>query len=262
MTNWKSMFFRLVDLVRPRKTVNDEAEIIGWATHENGQHYPIHAAQGGGGGSSSGGNKNNSSGKEGKKESASKESSGKKNNILHGGKSEEYNKAVSDTLDKSVNLGKADGNEHLLFLQQDGTDPFGEISGGSDFVFMTQGMREYLEMAQDNSLSCVHNHPRSSSFSDADIVTAARFYSISDMRVKGHDGTEYYFSIGKGRRPSNEEIERSYKESVDALMSKYQPKVLNGEINEHQAWKEHSHEAVEHLAKKYGWTYERRLPDE
>lgn len=57
MTNWKSMFFRLVELARPEKTVNDEAEIIGWATHEDGQHYPIHAAQGGGGslGASSGG---------------------------------------------------------------------------------------------------------------------------------------------------------------------------------------------------------------
>ena len=55
MTDWKSMFFRLVELGRPEKTVNDEAEIIGWATHEDGQHYPIHAAQGGGGGSSSAG---------------------------------------------------------------------------------------------------------------------------------------------------------------------------------------------------------------
>lgn len=57
MTNWKSMFFRLVELARPEKTVNDEAEIIGWASHEDGQHYPIHAAQGGGGssGASSGG---------------------------------------------------------------------------------------------------------------------------------------------------------------------------------------------------------------
>ena len=63
MTNWKSMFFRLVELTLPEKTVNDEAEIIGWATHEDGQHYPIHAAQGGGGGSSgasSGGGKSSS----------------------------------------------------------------------------------------------------------------------------------------------------------------------------------------------------------
>lgn len=62
MTNWKSMFFRLVELARPGKTVNDEAEIIGWATHEDGQHYPIHAAQGGGGssGASSGGGKSSS----------------------------------------------------------------------------------------------------------------------------------------------------------------------------------------------------------
>jgi len=49
MTDWKSMFFRLVELARPEKIVNDEAEIIGWATNEAGQHYPIHAAGGGGG---------------------------------------------------------------------------------------------------------------------------------------------------------------------------------------------------------------------
>lgn len=36
---------------RRRKLALDEGEIIGWATHEDGQHYPIHAAQGGGGSS-------------------------------------------------------------------------------------------------------------------------------------------------------------------------------------------------------------------
>ena len=40
--------------MRRLKTINDEGEIIGWATHEDGQHYPIHAAQGGGGSSSAG----------------------------------------------------------------------------------------------------------------------------------------------------------------------------------------------------------------
>lgn len=74
MTDWKSMFFRLVKLSRPEKTVNDEAEIIGWATHEDGQHYPIHAAGGGGGGSSgasSGGGKSSSGGGSSKSEGGS-----------------------------------------------------------------------------------------------------------------------------------------------------------------------------------------------
>lgn len=259
MIDWKSMFFRLVELARSEKTVNDEAEIIGWATHEDGQHYPIHAAQGGGGSSSG---KNNSFGKEGKNKSASKENSEKKNKILHSGKSDAYDKSVSNALDKSVNLGKADGNEHLMFLQHDGTNPFGEISGKSDFVIISQDMREHLEKAQDNSISCIHNHPRSSSFSDADIATAAQFKSISDMRVKGHDGTEYYFSIGNGKRPSSTEIKLVYKDAVNSLMPKYEPKVLSGEISEHDAWKEHSHEAAELVSQKYGWVYERRLPDE
>ena len=74
MTNWKSMFFRLVELARPGKTVNDEAEIIGWATHEDGQHYPIHAAASGGGGSSgasSGGGKSSGGGGSSKSEGGS-----------------------------------------------------------------------------------------------------------------------------------------------------------------------------------------------
>ena len=48
---------------RRRKLALDEGEIIGWATNESGEHYPIHAAQGGGGGSSgasSGGGKSSS----------------------------------------------------------------------------------------------------------------------------------------------------------------------------------------------------------
>ena len=58
---------------RRRKLALDEGEIIGWATHEDGQHYPIHAAQGGGGGSSgasSGGGKSSGGGSGGKEKSA------------------------------------------------------------------------------------------------------------------------------------------------------------------------------------------------
>ncbi len=36
-----------------KMTAKDEGDIVGWATTEEGQHYPIHAAQGGGGASSS-----------------------------------------------------------------------------------------------------------------------------------------------------------------------------------------------------------------
>lgn len=49
-------------------TIKDEAEIIGWASHEDGQHYPIHAAQGNGGRKTA---QNKSSSKEGKQTSAS-----------------------------------------------------------------------------------------------------------------------------------------------------------------------------------------------
>ena len=72
MTDWKSMFFRLVELSRPEKIVNDEGEIIGWATHEDGQHYPIHAAQGGSGSSNASSSGGKSSGGSGKSEASEK----------------------------------------------------------------------------------------------------------------------------------------------------------------------------------------------
>ena len=55
MADWKILFFRLVNLARAEKLIIDEGDIVGWATNESGEHYPIHAPTGGGG-SSSGGN--------------------------------------------------------------------------------------------------------------------------------------------------------------------------------------------------------------
>ena len=55
MINYKRVLFALArGALRRRQMATDDGEIIGWATHEDGQHYPIHAAQGGGGSSGSG----------------------------------------------------------------------------------------------------------------------------------------------------------------------------------------------------------------
>lgn len=54
MADWKSLFFRLVNLARAEKLITDEGDIVGWATNESGEHYPIHAPTGGGGSSSGG----------------------------------------------------------------------------------------------------------------------------------------------------------------------------------------------------------------
>ena len=55
MIDYKRALIILVRNAMKRRIVKDEGEIIGWATNEDGQHYPIHAPQGGGGGSSSAG---------------------------------------------------------------------------------------------------------------------------------------------------------------------------------------------------------------
>lgn len=73
MINYKRVLLALMrGANRRRKLALDEGEIIGWATHEDGQHYPIHAAQGGGGGSSGASNGGGSSGGSGKSRAAEK----------------------------------------------------------------------------------------------------------------------------------------------------------------------------------------------
>lgn len=48
MIDYKRALIILVRNAMKRRIVKDEGEIIGWATNEDGQHYPIHAPQGNG----------------------------------------------------------------------------------------------------------------------------------------------------------------------------------------------------------------------
>ena len=88
-----------------------------------------------------------------------------------------------------------------------------------------------------------------------------RFPSIERMQVIGHDGTEYMASVGNGVRPAFSDICRTMKKAIDDLMDEFRPRVISGELSQAEAWKEHTHKAMQEVAKKYKWEYERRLPN-
>lgn len=58
MIDYKKILIALMrGAMRRRQMTNDEGAIVGWATNESGEHYPIHEATGGGGKSTASGGK-------------------------------------------------------------------------------------------------------------------------------------------------------------------------------------------------------------
>ena len=58
MIDYKRVIVALMrGAMRRRQMANDEGAIVGWATNESGEHYPIHEATGGGGKSTASGEK-------------------------------------------------------------------------------------------------------------------------------------------------------------------------------------------------------------
>ena len=69
---------------------------------------------------------------------------------------------------------------------------------------------KFLRDAASGSLTCVHNHPGSSSFSPEDLNVMCAFNSIDCMRVIAHDGTRYFAEVGNGQRVSLPTIKKLY----------------------------------------------------
>ena len=84
------------------------------------------------------------------------------------------------------------------------------------------------------------------------------FPSIKEMAVKGHDGTEYFLSMNNAQPVDFDTIRNAYEQIDNSLHDKFERMVLSGTPTEAEAGKQHSHETVEAVANKFGWTYERR----
>jgi hypothetical protein len=166
-------------------------------------------------------------------------------------------------MDEALKHGLKTGTECLITIDSSTGQKAIPTEGGSESqVQLTPQMIQLFRLAPDQSLVTVHNHPSSSSFSDSDLNIMAKFRSIKEMAVIGHDGTKYYVSVGSGKRVTYDTIYRVHKASVQQLMPDYQGRVIRGEISSKEAWREHSHRAMELTAKHFGWDYRRELPNE
>ncbi|MCH3962681.1 MAG: minor capsid protein [Clostridium sp.] len=138
-----------------------------------------------------------------------------------------------------------------------------ELTGNGNSVVFTSELINFLNNSEANSVMLVHNHPGSSSFSDADLKVMVNFNSINGITVEGQNGTKYICKIGDGIIPDNlSQITEDFNEIKNELFDDYRAKVLTDEMTPDEAWYEHSNEVMERLAHKYNWIYRRIEPNE
>lgn len=166
-----------------------------------------------------------------------------------------YDIAVKKVLDH----GKNTGNEGLMWLDLDGKELIPFKTGDNNSVAIPQSTMDYLKSLNKETVISLHNHPKSSSFSSADMSIACQLESVKEMRVIGHDGTKYFLEVGSGARPEFHKIDYEYTVLRNKLQPKYQ-QIFDKTKDAQATWKEQSHEINEHLAKLFGWKYRRELP--
>lgn len=166
-----------------------------------------------------------------------------------------YDIAVKKVLDH----GKNTGNEGLMWLDLDGKELIPFKTGDNNSVAIPQSTMDYLKSLNKETVISLHNHPKSSSFSSADMSIACQLESVKEMRVIGHDGTKYFLKIGNGSRPEFHIIDYEYTVLQNKLQPKYQ-QIFDKTKDAQATWKEQSHEINEGLAKLFGWKYRRELP--
>ncbi len=166
-----------------------------------------------------------------------------------------YDIAVKKVLDH----GKNTGNEGLMWLDLNGKEILPFKTGDNSSVAISQATMDYLRSLKKETVISLHNHPKSSSFSSADMSIACQLESVKEMRVIGHDGTKYFLEVGSGARPEFHKIDYEYAVAKNNLQPKYQ-QIFDKTKDAQSTWKEQSHEINEHLANLFGWKYRRELP--
>lgn len=163
-----------------------------------------------------------------------------------------YKNACKQVLDR----GKINGNENLLLLNLNGEQVFDRLDGTNNCVRFTPEFNDFIDNSIKESLMLIHNHPKSSSFSDADMCVLNVYDSIKEITAYGHDGTLYRLSTN-GNNIGVLDIKAEYRHYRNKYQSKYSDKVIRGELTPEEAWKEHSNEIIEEMSKLHGWTYTR-----
>ena len=147
----------------------------------------------------------------------------------------------------------------MFWRDKKGDVAYPDLSGDSSSVVFPPELVRFLEKRPAKSVDCVHNHPRSLSFSSDDLVVMRNFESIDKMLVIGHNGIKYKISIGTGERPYRAEIRAIYEQIKWEYKGFYERMTAAG-FSEQAIWQAISHKITTRMAEKYGWEYERTKP--
>ena len=170
-----------------------------------------------------------------------------------------YEAGIENAYQKALSHGKRTGTEGLFWRDKKGGVAYPDLSGDSSSVVFPPELVRFLEKRPAKSVDCVHNHPRSSSFSSDDLIVMRNFESIDKMLVIGHNGIKYKISIGTGERPYRAEIRAIYEQIKWEYKGFYERMTAAG-FSEQAIWQAISHKITTRMAKKYGWEYERTKP--
>ena len=170
-----------------------------------------------------------------------------------------YEAGIENAYQKALSHGKRTGTEGLFWRDKKGNVAYPDLSGDSSSVVFPPELVRFLEKRPAKSVDCVHNHPRSSSFSSDDLIVMRNFESIDKMLVIGHNGIKYKISIGTGERPYPAEIKAIYEQVKWEYKGFYERMTAAG-FSEQAIWQAISHKITTRMAEKYGWEYERTKP--
>ena len=170
-----------------------------------------------------------------------------------------YEAGIENAYKKALAHGKKTGTEGLFWRDKKGGVAYPDLSGDSRSVVFPPELVRFLEKRPAKSVDCVHNHPRSSSFSSDDLIVMRNFESIDKMLVIGHNGIKYKISIGTGERPYRAEIRAIYEQIKWEYKGFYERMTAAG-LSEQAILQAISHKITTRMAEKYGWEYERTKP--
>ena len=170
-----------------------------------------------------------------------------------------YEAGIENAYQKALSHGKRTGTEGLFWRDKKGNVAYPDLSGDSSSVVFLPELVRFLEKRPAKSVDCVHNHPRSSSFSSDDLIVMRNFESIDKMLVIGHNGIKYKISIGTGERHYRAEIRAIYEQIKWEYKGFYERMTAAG-FSEQAIWQAISHKITTRMAEKYGWKYERTKP--
>ena len=170
-----------------------------------------------------------------------------------------YEAGIENAYQKALAHGKRTGTEGLFWRDKKGGVAYPDLSGDSSSVVFPSELVRFLEKRPAKSVDCVHNHPRSSSFSSDDLIVMRNFESIDKMLVIGHNGIKYKISIGTGERPYRAEIRAIY-EQIKWEYKGFCERMTAAGFSEQAIWQAVSHKITTRMAEKYGWEYERTKP--